>query len=452
MAVTWATDAIEAVLDRPASLRSQEGFIRGLKQSKAEAFELLFALYRTQVYNLAVRVLHDTEEAKDATQETFLKALQQIPRQNGDFQLEPWLYRVAVNTCFDRLRSQRRHPTAPLGEQVEQASPTDEFARAETGRLVEETLKQLSERHRVALVLKDLHGFTHEEIAAVLGISRGAAETLLFRARESFRSVFEGLSPRSGSRAGCAYARSIALALVGRDVSPLRKRELVEHAKVCPACRRSLELRAGVAFGLGLFLRQLAPPQALGPAAALAAAPAAAAAGGAGSAGVLAKVAALFAGKTAIVAVAAAGATLAGGTAAYTELHATRSPQGAATPTVAAAHGAGRQASAAADHAQASRAGDRGAHGRSLIARGHGKGTTAKPKHSKGASGKSNPNGGRAHVKNRPSGAAASQTAHHTSQKAAGKAKKAAGKANGTAASTSNGSSRDAAGAGPDTH
>jgi len=265
MTAMWSSDAIGATRpDPPASVHSEEDFVERLRSGRPEAFELLFVLYRTPIYNLAVRTLHDAEEAEDAMQETFLKAFEQIPRQNGDFRLEPWLYRVAVNTCFDHLRARRRRPTTPLAEQNEQASLTDQFAQAETGRLVEETLRRLSERHRVALVLKDLHGFTHEEIAAVLGISRGAAETLLFRARESFRGIFEGLSPASDGRTGCVYARSVALALVGRDVSPLQKRELVEHAKGCPACRRSLQLRGGLALGLGLFVRELAPPAAMG--------------------------------------------------------------------------------------------------------------------------------------------------------------------------------------------
>jgi RNA polymerase sigma-70 factor, ECF subfamily len=393
----WASDATEAARpDSPAPPRSDDDFVRGLRAGRPEAFELLFALYRTQIYNLARRTLHDAEEAEDATQETFLKAFQQIPRQNGDLQLEPWLYRVAVNTCFDHLRTRRRRPTTPLAEQAEQASPTDQFAQAETGRLVEETLKRLSERHRVALVLKDLHGFTHEEIGAVLGISRGAAETLLFRARESFRSVFEGLSPVPEGNEGCAYARSVALALVGRDVSPVHKRELVEHAKRCPACRRSLQLRGGLALGLGLFVRELAPPAAMGSSVAFAASgPPAAALGGAGSAGVLAKVAALFAGKAAIVTIAAAGVTLAGGTAAYTQLHSGHGANGhgalAGAVTNATSHGQ----SASADRATHPGAGRRASHARLSAAHAKAKGKAVAAKADKRAASKKDARGGK---------------------------------------------------------
>jgi RNA polymerase sigma-70 factor (ECF subfamily) len=317
MAVTWAVDATGGAAPGDAgSPHSEDDLVARLREGRTDAFELLFVRYRTPVYNLAARLLRDAEEAKDAAQETFVKALQQLPRQDGDCRLKPWLYRVTVNICLDRLRSRRRHPTCSLAEDVEHASPTDEFAQAETARLVDEALRQLSERHRAVLVLKDLHGLTHDEIAAVLGISRGAAETLLFRARESFRSIFEKLSPSIGDPASCAYARGVALALVGRNVSPQRRRELAEHVKVCPACRRSLDLRTGVAFGLALFLHRLTPPQTL-------AAP-------------------MLAAKTVIVTAAAAGVTLAGGAVAYEELHSPPTPHHVAvasrpaTPWIAA--------------------------------------------------------------------------------------------------------------------
>jgi len=261
MAVMWATEGAElAILDRAAALRSREGFLKALRAGRSEAFELLFALYRSQIYNLAARMVRNPEDAKDLTQEVFLKAFQQIPQQDGDLQLEPWLYRVAVNACLDHIRASKRHVTTPLSDQEEQASTTDVFEQAETTHLVEEALSQLSERHRLVLVLKDLHGFRHEEIAEVLGISRGAAETLLHRAREAFRTAFQTKLPPPETRGGCTYAREIAVQVVGRDISPLRKRELIEHAKVCPACRKRLHLEEEAVLGLGLFLGQLPLP------------------------------------------------------------------------------------------------------------------------------------------------------------------------------------------------
>ncbi|HJW75052.1 MAG TPA: RNA polymerase sigma factor [Thermoleophilia bacterium] len=402
MKAVWVSDATAAARSgRLEPPHPEADSVHGPGQGKTRSFELLYAFYRPRIYNLALRTLHDADEAEDATQETFLKAFRQMPRQNGDSELEPWLYRVAVNTCFDHLRARRRRPTTPLAAEGDTASPTDGFAQAETGRLVEETLKRLSERHRVALVLKDLHGFTHEEIAAVLGISRGAAETLLFRARESFRSIFEELSPSSSPRGdGCAYARSVALAVVGRDISPAQRRELAEHAKRCPACRRSLDLREGPAFGLGLFVRQLAPPSLTGPPPVPAAAtpavmaPATAATlGGASSAGVLAKVAVLLGSKTAVAAAVAAGVTLAGGTAAHTQLDRGDATRPRATPAAAAADATGNAGSARAGGGRLGGPPSNGARGRSLSAHARAKDKAAKPEAPRNAKGKDDATG-----------------------------------------------------------
>jgi len=372
----WATDEGDlAILDRPSSLRSHESFIKALKGGRAEAFELLFALYRGQIYNLAARMVRNPEDAKDLTQEIFLKAFQQIPRQNGDFHLEPWLYRVAVNTCLDHLRSSKRHAVVALADHEEQASATDTFEQAETGRLVEETLRQLSDRHRLALVLKDLHGLRHEEIAGILGISRGAAETLLFRAREAFRRVFETKAPAPGTRGGCAFARDVALQLAGRDVSPMRKRELVEHARVCPACRKTLKLQGEAVLGLGLFLGHVPLPSALRVAPSFAAplslGGGASATGGGATAtaaatGLLGKITAAVGGKAAVVAI-ATGLTLATGTTAIQAItHGSRdNGRAAATVRPGAAARPDPANDSAALRAQALNGGQNGlAHGR----------------------------------------------------------------------------------------
>jgi RNA polymerase sigma factor (sigma-70 family) len=395
MKAVWVSDTTAiARSDDAESPHSEADFLHGLRQGRSSSFELLYTLYRPQIYNLALRTLHDAQEAEDATQETFLKAFQQIPRQEKGFQLEPWLYRVAVNTCFDHLRARRRRPTTPLAAESEPASPTDGFAQAETGRLVEETLKRLSERHRVALILKDLHGFSHDEIATVLGISRGAAETLLFRAREAFRSTFEEISRSPSPRdEGCVYARSVALAVVGRDLSPAQRRELDAHVKGCPACRRSLQLQGGLAVGLGLFVRQLAPPWLGGPpltptaAAAGALTPASAAGsaaaatfGGASSTGILAKIVVLIGGKTAVAAAVAAGVTLVGGTAAYTQLERGHAQPARTTPEVsAAANATPIRGSTRVEAPETNTTSSHGPHGRSLATHGKAKGKTAKP-------------------------------------------------------------------------
>ena len=87
--------------------------VRGLRAGRRDAFERLYGEYHAPIYNLCARVLGDREEAKDVTQEVFIKAFDQLPATDAEsFGLRPWLYRVATNACFNRLRSRRHSTTA----------------------------------------------------------------------------------------------------------------------------------------------------------------------------------------------------------------------------------------------------------------------------------------------------------------------------------------------------
>jgi RNA polymerase sigma-70 factor, ECF subfamily len=193
--------------------------VRGLRSGDPAAFTEMFEQYSTPIYNYLARMLGDSEDAKDVTQDVFIKAFRNLPQNGNALHLRPWLYRVATTTALDHLRSRRRRAAAahPIDEDL--PATRDGFEQAEASRLVETTLSRLSERHRTVLVLKDLHGLHHDEIAGVLGISRGATETLLFRARAAFRRIFLDLSTsqvsgaRSAARADIGIAVSLAFLL-----------------------------------------------------------------------------------------------------------------------------------------------------------------------------------------------------------------------------------------------
>jgi RNA polymerase sigma-70 factor, ECF subfamily len=183
--------------------------VRGLRAGRRDAFERLYGEYHAPIYNLCARVLGDREEAKDVTQEVFVKAFDQLPATEAEsFGLRPWLYRVATNACLNRLRSRRHLDDGGDAGLARAASGVDEFERAETVVLVEQSLAEMSERHRTALVLKDLHGLPAEEIAEVMEVSRGNADVLVHRARASFKTVFARLA---GSDAAAPAALGLVL-------------------------------------------------------------------------------------------------------------------------------------------------------------------------------------------------------------------------------------------------
>ncbi len=190
-------------------IASDDALLDGLNAGRRDAFEHLYADHHAAIYNFCARVLGDREEAKDVTQEVFITAFDhfQAPGAAPVRKLRPWLYRVATNACFNHLRSRKRLDGGGDAALAQVASGVDEFERAQTVALVEQSLGEMNERYRTALVLKDLQGLPPDEIAEVMEISRTTADVLVHRARASFKTVYAKL-------AGADAAAPAALGLV----------------------------------------------------------------------------------------------------------------------------------------------------------------------------------------------------------------------------------------------
>ena len=165
--------------------------VRGLHARDPKTLTRVYGDYHAAVYNLCARILGDREEAKDMTQEVFLKAFSKPPPATEDVRLRAWLYRVATNACLNVIRGRRS--AGPVEAELLPAKG-DPYEQARTAALIESSLAGMNERYRAALVLKDLHGFEGRELADVLEVSRPAADVLVHRARASFRRVFTGLA------------------------------------------------------------------------------------------------------------------------------------------------------------------------------------------------------------------------------------------------------------------
>jgi len=297
--------------------RDDARLVAALRAGEEGAFARLVTDYQTAIYNLAWRLVHDREDARDIAQEVFLKAYRQIPRIEGELHLWAWLYRVTVNACWDHLRAGSRRPVllADPGEAADQRAGDGED-QAEMARLFSASLAQLPPKQQAALLLKDVHGLQHSEIAATLGITRGSSEVLLCRARRSFRTAFTSLTADVGHAPACGFAEQAAAYSVGGRLTEARRRRVLEHARTCPDCRKTVDRWSDVhAVGLGLALPLVAAPQLFGAHVAAAAATNLAASVGA-SAGASAGAAAASAGASAVASAgASAGASAAASTA-----------------------------------------------------------------------------------------------------------------------------------------
>ncbi len=173
------------------------------------AFERLVAEYTGDVYALLYRLTADAEEARDLTQETFLRTFQSISRFRGDANLKTWIYRIAVNQARNRWRwwrRRKRDATISLDatdEQHEQPlsaalrnedaiDPEQEtLAREREGQL-REALLGLRHSYKEAVILRDVDGFSYEEIAETLQISIGTVKSRISRGRLELRRKLEG--------------------------------------------------------------------------------------------------------------------------------------------------------------------------------------------------------------------------------------------------------------------
>jgi RNA polymerase sigma-70 factor (ECF subfamily) len=195
----------------PEDIRStaDEQFLEKLRRGEAAAFERLVAERAGDVYALLYRLTSDAEEARDLTQETFLRAFQSIARFRGEADLKTWIYRIAVNQARNRWRwwrRRRRDVTVSLDapdnwreQTLESRLPNLDAPNPEQATLAHErearlhdALQSLRPAYREAVILRDVEGFSYDEIAATLEISIGTVKSRLSRGRLELRTKLEG--------------------------------------------------------------------------------------------------------------------------------------------------------------------------------------------------------------------------------------------------------------------
>lgn len=165
------------------------------------AFDEVVRRTYNETYTLALRLLGNPEDARDVTQETYLRAFRALPGFRGDAQFSTWLYRITANCASSHLgrRSRHRHDELTDDLHVVDLDPRhDPEARGETRALRDElvlALRRLPPKLRAVVVLRDIYDLPHHEIAEELGISESAAKVRLHRARRRLR---EELFPLPG--------------------------------------------------------------------------------------------------------------------------------------------------------------------------------------------------------------------------------------------------------------
>jgi RNA polymerase sigma-70 factor (ECF subfamily) len=157
----------------------RRGLVARSRDGDVDSFNQLVLRWERPIYALAYRVIGRDEDARDVAQETFLRAFRALPGFKGQAKFSSWLYRIALNLCRDWIRRKKRAPLVDMPEGVDVAElaaeqgPTESIedlvARQEMSRMVAEGMKLLPDEQRTAIVLKEYHGLTFQEIADLQG-------------------------------------------------------------------------------------------------------------------------------------------------------------------------------------------------------------------------------------------------------------------------------------------
>ena len=223
----------------------------------AESFNQLILRWERPIYALAYRVIGREEDARDVCQETFLRAFRALPGFKGQAKFSSWLYRIALNLCRDWIRRQRRAPVMQMpegvdpGELAAERGPVESIetlvARRELSAVVEEAMALLPEEQRTAIILKEYHGMTFQEIAEMQGCPLSTVKTRLYQGLTVLRRHLEKngqmtpqLVKRIMSQTFTCGDPGALVSYLYDECEPHERRAISAHVAVCRACAEEL--------------------------------------------------------------------------------------------------------------------------------------------------------------------------------------------------------------------
>ncbi len=183
---------------------NEKTLIEKIKKGDIDAFSDLVTRYEKKALNFAYRMLKNSEEAEDATQEAFFKVFDKIHTFHGKSSFSTWFYTILNNICLDILRKRtRRAEVVSISQtsnddneyelQIEDTSdgPFEKLQKKDAKILLEQALSKLSNEHRAVIVMRDINDLEYEEIAKILNVSLGTVKSRISRARLALRKILE---------------------------------------------------------------------------------------------------------------------------------------------------------------------------------------------------------------------------------------------------------------------
>ena len=181
--------------------------VKAFQAGKKAAFDELVLSHKDKVFNLCYWFVGDYQDANDLAQDVFFKAFKALKNFRFESAFSTWIYRIAVNTCKNRLKSfqyrlkkkfvhlnntaaAKNNPGVEIAD--ESSSPEIELGRKEKSRLIQSAINSLSAEKKAVVVLRDIEGLSYEEISSVTGFNLGTVKSKLARARQDLREKLKG--------------------------------------------------------------------------------------------------------------------------------------------------------------------------------------------------------------------------------------------------------------------
>lgn len=177
--------------------------IKKSQKGDIDAFEALISDNTKFVYNIALKMLKNKEDAEDISQEALIKVYKNIDSFNMESSFRTWMYRIVVNTCLDHMRKNKttvvsidkpiitEHNEFQVEIEDRSFSPEELFEKKETQKMISGALNQLDESFKTAIILRDINDFSYEEIADILTCSLGTVKSRISRGRQKLREIIE---------------------------------------------------------------------------------------------------------------------------------------------------------------------------------------------------------------------------------------------------------------------
>lgn len=192
-------------------------YLERVKRGEKEAFRYLVEKYKGRAYSIALSVLKSRDDAEDIVQEAFVKTYLSLADFRGDSAFYTWFYRIVYNMAVDYQRKLFRRQTTPVSELTDkqgvellgripdtspESSPQETYLRRQQAQGINEALQQLSEEHRTVIMLREVDGLNYDEIANVVGVSKGTIMSRLHYARKKLQQALGEFAPEGSPKPG----------------------------------------------------------------------------------------------------------------------------------------------------------------------------------------------------------------------------------------------------------